>query len=899
MENGYLKIIKTYGFAPSESDIWISVGQTPKVQGWKIHLSIVPVSSFKLLSKVLPLIKKQNLPFKVIKNAHNLELLNSGTMGLSQCGKFITIYPDSDNKAVNLVKKLLIVTRGFYGPAIPSDLHLGGIVYARYGAFTPIIKRNRFGEEEYFIQGAEGVLQNDFRAVPFKHPNNITNPFEKLINGKDVKGSTSKNETRAIGSGYLLLNVVRNQAKGAIYTGIDLRSQNSATVKIVKQGRHDYLSDKYGRDIRDRLKRQEKLHTLLAGEVPIPRADPYFEERGNGYLPLEYIEGDSLESFVKIHCKNQHWHTILPEKQRILLTILAKLIKGLNRLHNKGYIHRDLTSSNILITKNYDVYILDFELAHKLNDKITPPYTLGTPGFMSPQQAAECSPSVADDIYSLGCIMLYIFTGMEPSRITFSNDFNRYTQLCYFAAGLNTNLVRVISRCVNTNSKERPRLIEISKAVNNSIRAVKRKRNFFSKSDNEHVNFLTKKQILQIISNGISGIFKITAQDENGLWKSHSLNNNHRDFFLNGRNSLELLRSANRGIAGTVYLLSRVLRLCPMAERNKIKSRALSALTWLFQDTESPDAEMPGLHYGQAGVAVAVAESIKSGILNKNDANATKLFNDLLLSKLDWHDVTHGAAGQGMAAYSCSDLLQDNKLYHLADRCAKYLVQTQNKDGSWQAPSGVTSIEGKIFTGFAHGVAGIIYFLSEHVRRTGDNCSKDGLQKGIDWLIKTSEINEEENSIEWPYSLDSTSKEWKWWCHGAPGIALSFLRLYELDKLPLYKEIAIKCLNVHPKKIQCINLSQCHGLTGLGEIYLEAYRVLQQAEWKERAQHISVTLYNLRNEKDNGWVWPVQDPKFITSDLMTGCSGVVHFYLRLFLEGRYIGMPLLLSPMSN
>lgn len=897
MKNAYSQVIKQYGLTPYQSNTWISVGQTERIQGWKIHLSSTPDSSCQLLAKVLPLIKKQKLAFKVIKDVHLLELLNSGDLGLPQCGKFITIYPTTDRKAVDLAKKLLFLTQEFCGPAIPSDLHLGGIVYTRYGAFNPVIKKNRFGEEEYYIQGEKNLLEDDTRTVPFKNPDNVTNPFKNLlpVNHDEIDGT--QNKSKAIGPGYLLLDVVKNHAKGAIYTGIDLRNQESVNVKIVKQGRHDYLADRHKRDIRDRLKKQEKLHMLLAGEIPIPKADPYFEYCDNGYLPLEYIEGENLENFVKTHSRNQPWFGLEITTQKILLTILVKLINALIKLHNKGYIHRDLTITNVLINKDNEVYILDLELAHRLNDHTTPPFSLGTPGFMSPQQEAEHEPAFTDDIYSLGCIILYILAGIEPGRFVFLNDADLRSRLNYFGSGLHKDFIQIISRCISNDPAHRPGLEEILQSTENSIRILS------SKKDNALKHkpppFLTKKQLREVIRQGLSGILHATAQNENGLWQSPSLNNMHQGHFLNGETKLELRRSANRGIAGVVYLLSRLSRYGNLSTTNQLKSRAINALEWLFSGSISSDTGLPGLHFGEAGVTVAVAQSIHAGILSKSDENIKKVLGDFILSKIDWHDVTHGAAGQGLAAYCCADILQDKNLYILAERCAKYIIQTQNQDGSWQVPKGVRSIEGKTFTGFAHGVAGIIYFLAEHVYRTGNNDSKSALQKGIDWLLKISEINEKENSIQWPYSLDSPTKDWKWWCHGSPGIALSFLRLYELYKIPLYKDTAIRCLNTHLPKIQCVNLSQCHGLSGIGEIYLEAYRVLREEEWKERAQHIALTLYNLRKEEKRGWVWPVQDTKNITADLMTGCAGIVHFFLRLLLEGREIGMPLLLNPVNK
>ncbi len=72
---------------------------------------------------------------------------------------------------------------------------------------------------------------------------------------------------------------------------------------------------------------------------------------------------------------------------------------------------------------------------------------------------------------------------------------------------------------------------------------------------------------------------------------------------------------------------------------------------------------------------------------------------------------------------------------------------------------------------------------------------------------------------------------WQWWCHGSPGIGLTFLTLYDYTGNRAFAEVARKALRTHPIDIRYPNLSQCHGLGGLGEIYLQAFRVLGDREW--------------------------------------------------------------------
>ncbi|MEB3218846.1 MAG: lanthionine synthetase LanC family protein, partial [Nostocales cyanobacterium 94392] len=113
-------------------------------------------------------------------------------------------------------------------------------------------------------------------------------------------------------------------------------------------------------------------------------------------------------------------------------------------------------------------------------------------------------------------------------------------------------------------------------------------------------------------------------------------------------------------------------------------------------------------------------------------------------------------------------------------------------------------------------------------------------------------------------------------------------------------EIASHALRIHPVDMRYRNLSQCHGLTGLGEIYLEAARVLGDDEWLERANNIANTTLNLYRQTDSGSItWLVENFHQPTADLMVGSAGVIHFLLRLCFREKNISFPLLLDGKRN
>jgi lantibiotic modifying enzyme len=305
---------------------------------------------------------------------------------------------------------------------------------------------------------------------------------------------------------------------------------------------------------------------------------------------------------------------------------------------------------------------------------------------------------------------------------------------------------------------------------------------------------------------------------------------------------------------------------------------------------------LQGLHFGEAGVAVAIAEAVAAGLID-GGIWLDEYLKEALAGPVDWPDVTHGAAGQGIAVLACADLLKSPKLSQLAHRCAQYLLTSQDADGGWTLPEGVEEMTGVRYTGFAHGTAGIVYFLCEYAALFEHSGAVNAARLGAEWLVHQGQPARSGMALYWPTQVGG-DEVWRWWCHGAPGIALSFLKLFELTADERYANIAQRALYSHPIDVRYSNLSQCHGLSGLGEIYLEASRVLGERRWLDRAERIGNVLLQLGRQASGGVTWLVEDPFSPTADLMVGCGGVAHFLLRLA-GGRkvsHLGPPLLLSP---
>jgi serine/threonine protein kinase/Flp pilus assembly protein TadD len=130
------------------------------------------------------------------------------------------------------------------------------------------------------------------------------------------------------------------------------------------------------------------------------------------FIVMEYIEGEELKSFMRKS----------PPFDKVVYYV-EQIAKGLQAAHQKGIIHRDIKSSNIMITKSGQVKIMDFGLAKVGGTSNITKFgtTLGTTAYMSPEQARGEHVDKRTDIWSLGVLFYEMLTGKMP----FKGDFDQ------------------------------------------------------------------------------------------------------------------------------------------------------------------------------------------------------------------------------------------------------------------------------------------------------------------------------------------------------------------------------------------------------------------------------------------------------------------------------------------
>lgn len=396
----------------------------------------------------------------------------------------------------------------------------------------------------------------------------------------------------------------------------------------------------------------------------------------------------------------------------------------------------------------------------------------------------------------------------------------------------------------------------------------------------ERVTQAFLRDVKLTLTKGCSDLLRSDLADNERLWPSPlRVDDQFEQKYSNGRYTV--YRSIYDGVAGVVYVLSNLAK--EGYSQKTLRSRVRHSVNWLIDARGALDGDLPGLYFGNAGVAVAICEAVSANLVEETKSLHAALKRNLV-GKLDWCDITHGAAGQGMAAIYCGAVLGDENLKSMSRRCARYLISKQADNGSFQVPPGAEGMSGKVYHGFAHGTAGIVYFLAEYLSMYADAEVRQSLDSSVEFLTSKALSSRNSKSIDW--TIDSSgSTVWRWWCHGSPGIALTFLKLYELFGDSKYERMARRALNSRPLGFRSSNLSLCHGLAGLGEIYLDAYRILGDEEWNERAADVAYTLMQLQHVKHGKSTWFVEKPNVPCAGLMIGSAGIIHFLLRFVARG--------------
>jgi eukaryotic-like serine/threonine-protein kinase len=247
---------------------------------------------------------------------------------------------------------------------------------------------------------------------------------------------------------------------GIVYRATDQKLRREVAIKVLPE------SLTRDEERRRRLLREARsaaaiTHPNLATIHEVDEAD------GRIYVVMELVVGESLRERLRAGRLEDQ------ETKRVA----REIAKGLQRAHEKGIVHRDLKPDNVMLASDGAVKILDFGLAKvreaeadagepELAMQMTATATeegrvVGTPAYMSPEQAAGKSVGARSDLFSLGVVIYEMTTGVRPftgettAEILAAVLRDEPARPSTHRTGLDPALERVIDRCLRKAKEER------------------------------------------------------------------------------------------------------------------------------------------------------------------------------------------------------------------------------------------------------------------------------------------------------------------------------------------------------------------------------------------------------------------------------------------------------------
>ncbi|NJL93320.1 MAG: serine/threonine protein kinase [Anaerolineae bacterium] len=206
--------------------------------------------------------------------------------------------------------------------------------------------------------------------------------------------------TSILNGRYQLRELLGEGGMAVVYTATQLNLEREVAVKFIK-------GHSYDQNFTARFQREAKAIAQLNHPNITQVYDFDIAEDGRHYMVMERLHGMDLAQFLK------RYH---PLQLSDMLTIMRGVAAALSYAHSRSIVHRDVKPSNIFITPQKRIKLMDFGLAKLTTDgSITQSgASIGTPRYFSPEQATGAAVDHRTDIYSLGVVFYEIATGQLP-----------------------------------------------------------------------------------------------------------------------------------------------------------------------------------------------------------------------------------------------------------------------------------------------------------------------------------------------------------------------------------------------------------------------------------------------------------------------------------------------------
>ncbi|MGV9773604.1 class IV lanthionine synthetase LanL [Streptosporangium sp. NPDC003464] len=861
-------------------------GSASRAQGWKLHVSATPLSAPLVLTRVVEVLGRHRCAFKFASDLEELVRLISRETGRGSVGKFVTVYPPDDPTAVVIAEELHAATYALPGPPVLSDrpYRPGSLVHYRYGVFSAPSELGNDGTYASRLTAPDGTRELDQRNAWYSPPAWATCPFESRQAPAAPAGPV------LLGDRFVVRRAIRHGAKGGVFLAEDRTGGGEV---VVKQARPHLCASTDGRDVRDLLRHEAHMLELFAPLGVTARKVAFFEQDGNLFLAQELLAGTVLSAWVG----EQRHVTSDRDRHDTVLRLARSLVALVSTVHGQGYVLRDLTPNNIMVTPELECRLIDLELAAVPGTPVQRNFTLG---YAAPEQVSaprhSPAPGAAVDLFALGATLYFLSTGSQPTLLedrplgARSRDRRLETLVSVVGAGdpVATALAPLLLGLMAEAPERRWELRRVEEFLAAAAAA--------APAGTPDAYRLGVPEQDRLLNDGIAHTLRTMSPEaladpgtRGSLWPTSGFGSNADPC------------AVQYGSAGVLSLFASVLetsaletsesetsesesesgRAVPPASRDEVRRGLRQAADWTARRLANEHRPSPGLYFGRAGIAWSLYEA---GRALGDEALRGAGVETALALPVSWPnpDVCHGLAGTGLALLHLFRATGDTRFADRAGECADTLLKAaRHTPGAvlWPVPDDFDSaLAGAVHYGFAHGVAGVATFLLAAGTALGrEDCLETAVTAG-ETLLAAAEYRD--GAAWWPQSPDGGDRI-PHWCSGSSGVGTFLLRLHAATGDPRLREAAESAARaVHARRLVS-GTAACHGLAGDGQFLLDLADLLDEPVYRERAEELAGVLWSRAVVRDGLLVVPDEEGTAVTIGWNTGLAGILDFLHRL------------------
>jgi serine/threonine protein kinase len=259
---------------------------------------------------------------------------------------------------------------------------------------------------------------------------------------------------------YLIVGPAGRGGMSAVYLAMDSQSGNRRiAIKEMSQG---HLSDAELADANVRF--QQEAYLLSSLQHPnLPHIYDAFNEQGRSFLVMDFIEGKNLLQLLQANNMRP-----LPVAEVVNYALQLCDVLAYLHQHQPPIIFRDLKPTNVMVTGNGHIYLIDFGIARFFKEgQLQDTVLLGSPGYAPPEQHGTAQTSPRSDLYALGATLHCCLTGKDPYL---SKEHFVFSPVRQYNPLVPLELDQLIQRLVAVDERQRPAsALEVQQSLN-SIR---------------------------------------------------------------------------------------------------------------------------------------------------------------------------------------------------------------------------------------------------------------------------------------------------------------------------------------------------------------------------------------------------------------------------------------------